>query len=121
MINAANQAKKYGATKVYGIAPHFVGNKDKEGIFAEEKMEKAYKDGIIEGFYVSNTIPRNNSYYENKPWLKVVDMSHVFARYLLHRQLNLSGSKIVAEMEKAIIENKLHDNYLLNKALQEKD
>ena len=77
IIKAAETAKRKGATNVSVAAAH--------GIFsgkAEEKLTKAYDDGLVNKVWVSDSVEHSNYFLSRNKWLEEISVAGLFARVI---------------------------------------
>lgn len=82
MIAAAEQCKKNGATEVYCAVTHACISK-----VGRNRLEEAYKKGIINQFYCSSTVTEN---WEGTEWATVISIADIFAKAIQGTHNNTS-------------------------------
>ncbi len=96
IIDTAKRLKDKGAAKVYFIASFCLFT---EGI---EKFDQAYEKGLFEAIYTTNAsyIPEE---YKNRPYLKVVDISHYLAEVIDAMNKGESISRLLDGTSKKLV------------------
>jgi len=79
LIAACEKLKEFGVKNidVFCTFPFFNGS-------AVEKLDKAYKDGIIRSVTGTNAVWRGKEFSMNHAWFKEVDVTRLFAKVIYH-------------------------------------
>lgn len=77
IINAAEEAKKQGAQRVYAVCSLPLFNED-----ALKKIKKAHKDGYLTAVIGTDAVYHGDDFQEKNPWFREVSVASYFSKVI---------------------------------------